>query len=156
MFWAEIWKISEFLSENFQFLVMKFSIYLNRRVFIMKMKFWVKEGSSRGSTEPVGIQLNSPPHPPPHTHTPTTPHSARDTTPPPETPPPSVWIRPGHSSLNGQLVRGLSYQCQYKCWCKNPVYVFSSNWSVLTIIRNSHSLEVRSLKWENSELLNQK
>ena len=28
-------KISEFLSENFQFLVVKFSIYLNRRVFIM-------------------------------------------------------------------------------------------------------------------------
>ena len=35
MFWAEIWKISEFLSENFQFLVVKFSIYLNRRVFVM-------------------------------------------------------------------------------------------------------------------------
>ena len=28
-------KISEFLSENFQFLVVKFSIYLNWRVFIM-------------------------------------------------------------------------------------------------------------------------
>ena len=28
-------KISEFLSENFQFLVMKFSIHLNRRVFVM-------------------------------------------------------------------------------------------------------------------------
>ena len=27
--------ISNFLSENFQFLVVKFSIYLNRRVFIM-------------------------------------------------------------------------------------------------------------------------
>ena len=35
MFRAEIWKISDFLSENFQFLVVKFSIYLNRRVFIM-------------------------------------------------------------------------------------------------------------------------
>ena len=35
MFWAEIWKISEFLSENFQVLVVKFSIYLNRRVFVM-------------------------------------------------------------------------------------------------------------------------
>ena len=31
-FWAEIWKISEFLSENFQFLEVK---YLNRRVFVM-------------------------------------------------------------------------------------------------------------------------
>ena len=28
-------KISEFLSENFQFLVAKFSMYLNRRVFVM-------------------------------------------------------------------------------------------------------------------------
>ena len=35
MFWAEIWKISEFLSENFQLLVVKFSVYLNRHVFIM-------------------------------------------------------------------------------------------------------------------------
>ena len=29
-------KKSEFLSENFQFLVVKFSIYLNKLVFIMK------------------------------------------------------------------------------------------------------------------------
>ena len=28
-------KISEFLSEKFQFLVVKFSVYLNRRVFVM-------------------------------------------------------------------------------------------------------------------------
>ena len=35
MFWAGIWKISEFLSENFLFLVVKFSIYLNKRVFVM-------------------------------------------------------------------------------------------------------------------------
>ena len=35
-FWVEIWKISEFfLSENFQFLVVKCSIYLNRCVFVM-------------------------------------------------------------------------------------------------------------------------
>ena len=27
----------EFLSENFKFLVVKFSIYLNRRVFVKKM-----------------------------------------------------------------------------------------------------------------------
>ena len=27
MFWTEIWKMSEFLSENFQFLVVKFPIY---------------------------------------------------------------------------------------------------------------------------------
>ena len=35
MFWAEIWKIVEFLIWNFQFLEVKFSIYLIRRVFIM-------------------------------------------------------------------------------------------------------------------------
>ena len=32
-----MWKISEFLSENFQFLEVKFSIYLNRRVFVMSL-----------------------------------------------------------------------------------------------------------------------
>ena len=31
-------KKSEFLSENFQFLVVKFPIYLNRRVFVMNTK----------------------------------------------------------------------------------------------------------------------
>ena len=35
MFCAEIRKLSEFLSENFQFLVVKFSIYLNRRILVM-------------------------------------------------------------------------------------------------------------------------
>ena len=35
MFWAKIWKISELLSGNFQFLVVKFSTYLNRRGFVM-------------------------------------------------------------------------------------------------------------------------
>ena len=38
MFWAEIWKnIRAFLSENFQFLQVQFSINLNRRVFVMKL-----------------------------------------------------------------------------------------------------------------------
>ena len=32
-------KISEFLAENFQFLVVKFSIYLNRNVFVMMFFF---------------------------------------------------------------------------------------------------------------------
>ena len=37
VFLAEIWKMSEFLSENFQFLVVKFSILFEyRRVFVMK------------------------------------------------------------------------------------------------------------------------
>ena len=31
-------KISEFLSENFQFLEVKFSIYLNRRVVVMSLR----------------------------------------------------------------------------------------------------------------------
>ena len=35
MFSAEIGKLSEFLSENFQFLVVNFLIYLNMCVFIM-------------------------------------------------------------------------------------------------------------------------
>ena len=35
MFWAEIWKISDFFIWKFHFLVAKFSIYLNRRVFVM-------------------------------------------------------------------------------------------------------------------------
>ena len=34
MFWAEIW-ISAFFCENFHFLVLKFSEYLNRHVFVM-------------------------------------------------------------------------------------------------------------------------
>ena len=34
-FEQEYEKISEFLSENVQFLEVKFSIYLNRRVFVM-------------------------------------------------------------------------------------------------------------------------
>ena len=36
MFWAEIWKISKFLSKKFLFLVVKFSIYLNRCVFVIE------------------------------------------------------------------------------------------------------------------------
>ena len=37
LFWAEIWKnIGVFVSEKFQFLEVKFSIYLNRSVFVMK------------------------------------------------------------------------------------------------------------------------
>ena len=32
-----------FLPENFHFLVVKFSMYLNRRVFVMQSKFSVRE-----------------------------------------------------------------------------------------------------------------
>ena len=39
VFWAEIWKkYQNFLSENFQFLVMIFSIYLYKRVFVMRQR----------------------------------------------------------------------------------------------------------------------
>ena len=37
MFEQKYEKISEFLSENFHFLVVKFSMYLNRRVFVMNI-----------------------------------------------------------------------------------------------------------------------
>ena len=37
MFEAEMWNITKFLSEKFQFLEVKFSKYLNRRVFVMIM-----------------------------------------------------------------------------------------------------------------------
>ena len=36
-------KYQNFLSENFPFLVVKFSIYLNRRVFVMTFVFWKKK-----------------------------------------------------------------------------------------------------------------
>ena len=39
MFGVEIGKISAFLSENFHILVVKFSVYLNRRVFVMFQSF---------------------------------------------------------------------------------------------------------------------
>ena len=42
MFWAQICKISEFLPENFQFRMLKFLIYLNRRVCVMReLCIWV-------------------------------------------------------------------------------------------------------------------
>ena len=47
MFWAEIWKISFFLSEKFQFLQVKFSTYLNRRVFVMIDSFIITPRSPR-------------------------------------------------------------------------------------------------------------
>ena len=49
MFCAELWKnIRVFLSKNFQFLEVKFSIYLNRRVFVMPIMAryrFIKNGS---------------------------------------------------------------------------------------------------------------
>ena len=38
MFWAEIWKISEFFSWKVSVLEVKFYIYLNRRVFVMGLR----------------------------------------------------------------------------------------------------------------------
>ena len=55
--------ISEFLSENFQFFVVKFSIYLNRRVFEMLMMCqktagWqtVNKKSAESDVGPAGIK----------------------------------------------------------------------------------------------------
>ena len=42
MFWAEIWKISDFFIWKVSFLVVKFSIYLNRRVFVMHLATFVR------------------------------------------------------------------------------------------------------------------
>ena len=54
MFWGEIWKISEvFLSENFHFLVVNFSVFLNRRVFVMwrhVLRNNNKDSGSQGGT----------------------------------------------------------------------------------------------------------
>ena len=44
-------KILEFLSENFQFLVVKFSVYLNRRVFVMTIICVVGRGYVPANTE---------------------------------------------------------------------------------------------------------
>ena len=41
-------KILEFLSENFQFLMGKFSVYLNRRVFVMDMRQNIRKGTFCG------------------------------------------------------------------------------------------------------------
>ena len=45
-------KISEFSSENFQFLVVKFSVYLNRRVFVMHATFTLSHFNMNKFTEP--------------------------------------------------------------------------------------------------------
>ena len=37
MFWAEIWKYQFLYLKTFSFLVVKFSMYLNRRVFVMRL-----------------------------------------------------------------------------------------------------------------------
>ena len=41
-------KISEFLSENFQVLVVKFSVHLNKHVFVMQY-FFVEKSISSGA-----------------------------------------------------------------------------------------------------------
>ena len=43
--------MSEFLSENFQFLVVKFSIYLNRHVFVMNWAVPSKKVPSKKSLQ---------------------------------------------------------------------------------------------------------
>ena len=43
MFWAETWKISKNFIWFFSFFVVKFSIYLNRHVFVMKTHFRIMQ-----------------------------------------------------------------------------------------------------------------
>ena len=54
--------IGVFLSESFQFLEVKFSICLNRRVFVMIESFYMQHCSLRGCIRPSadlsGIQLS--------------------------------------------------------------------------------------------------
>ena len=38
MFWAEMWNISNFFYLKTRFLAVKFSVYLNGRVFVMQMR----------------------------------------------------------------------------------------------------------------------
>ena len=53
IFWAEIWKKSDFFfSEKFHFLAVKFSVYLNRHVFVMYSL------DSQGSKKFSGRQWN--------------------------------------------------------------------------------------------------
>ena len=47
MFWAEIWKISEFLSENFHFFLVKYSVHLNSPVFVMNRAWQDRVGQDR-------------------------------------------------------------------------------------------------------------
>ena len=55
MFRAETWKISEFLSEYFQFWVVKFSIYLNRRVFVLNFRLILIKWTVTWENEPSDI-----------------------------------------------------------------------------------------------------
>ena len=61
MFWAEIWKISIFffLSENFQFLVVKVSVYLNRHVFVMSCRVCKATSKANIVTKIVKILLST-------------------------------------------------------------------------------------------------
>ena len=55
IFWAEIWKISDFFFfENVHFLGVKFSVYLNRRVFVMQTS-WTKYTREFSSSEKVTL-----------------------------------------------------------------------------------------------------
>ena len=58
MFWAKVWKISEFfIWIFFQFLEVKFSIYLNRRVFLMKHYISDQRRRWSGSADTYYIRL---------------------------------------------------------------------------------------------------
>ena len=52
-------KISEFLSENFQFLVGQYSIYLSRRVFVMTRRQDSQKRNRKHSGQPYSGRLPS-------------------------------------------------------------------------------------------------
>ena len=55
MFWVEIYEISEFLSENFQFFVVKFLIYLNWLVFVILFFNSVRSTMQQNSAFPPSV-----------------------------------------------------------------------------------------------------
>ena len=51
--WAEIWKISEFFIWKFSFFVVKFSVYWNRRVFVMARESWIQSKLMRNKLKVI-------------------------------------------------------------------------------------------------------
>ena len=48
LFWTEIWKRSEFYLKIFHFLVVKFSVYLNRLVFVLNVTWTANDQDKHG------------------------------------------------------------------------------------------------------------
>ena len=57
MFRAEIWKYQIFYQKIFSFLVVKFSIYLNRHVFVMRLSLFIFRHSNWGRLSNFNIKI---------------------------------------------------------------------------------------------------